>query len=456
MNQASKLTLRDVRRILEGVIPPSMCSVSADGVPHVNYLSHAEYIDHEHIALTFQFFKRSRDNVLATGRVALALDDPYTGAGVVMQLQYLRTDTSGPVYERLRAKLAGIAAHTGMDKVFRLRGADLFRVLDVALANDADVLPGAAPRCDLAAGARAVSQRLADCTDLQALLQTTMDGLQQELRMDHAILWLLDERRQGLFTLASRGYPLPGIGAEMPLAEAGLAGVAVREGVPVRIGHMTAAYAYGLAWRERVKTLGLDAAVRNEIPLPGLEAPRSQLAVPLRARGRCVGALLVESDSDQFFSYDDEDALTLLGGQLALALPALQAAEVDATIAMQPEAGAGGAPAPAGVPLVVRHYGVDDTVFLDGDYLIKGVAGAILWKLVNDMVQRGRTEFTTRELRLAGGDLRLPEVQDNLSVRLLLLERRLAEKADGLAIERTGRGRFRLRVERPLQLVEGA
>jgi hypothetical protein len=104
----------------------------------------------------------------------------------------------------------------------------------------------------------------------------------------------------------------------------------------------------------------------------------------------------------------------------------------------------------------VRFFEVDGSTFLDGDYLIKGVAGAILWKLVNDVVQRGRTEFTTRELRLAGGDLRLPEVQDNLSVRLLLLERRLAEKADGLAIERTGRGRFRLRVERPLQLVEGA
>ena len=39
---------------------------------------------------------------------------------------------------------------------------------------------------------------------------------------------------------------------------------------------------------------------------------------------------------------------------------------------------------------------------------------------------------------------RLLELQDNLGVRLLLLERRLAERARGLRIERTGRGRFRL------------
>ena len=48
------LTLRTVRRILDGMIPPSICSVSGDGVPHVNLLSHAEYVDDEHVALTFQ------------------------------------------------------------------------------------------------------------------------------------------------------------------------------------------------------------------------------------------------------------------------------------------------------------------------------------------------------------------------------------------------------------------
>jgi hypothetical protein len=48
------MTLVGIRRILEGVVPPSICSVSADGVPHENYLSHAEYVDPHHVALTFQ------------------------------------------------------------------------------------------------------------------------------------------------------------------------------------------------------------------------------------------------------------------------------------------------------------------------------------------------------------------------------------------------------------------
>jgi len=463
VDELPPLTLVGIRRMLEGVVPPSMCSVSADGVPHVNYLSHAEYVDPEHVALTFQFLNRSRVNVLATGRVALAVDDPYTGASVTMQLQYLRTETSGPLFERLRAKLAGIAAHTGMEKVFKLQGADVYRVLSLRRVDKLQTLPCLEPRCDLAAGARKLSQRLADAPDLPTLLQTVMDGLQSELGIANAILWLLDEQRQGLFTIASCGYEQSGVGAEMALADAGLTGVAVREEVPIRIGPMTQAYRYGMSWRQRAQDLGLDAVIERQIPLPGLPLPRSQLAVPLRARGRSVGALLLESDRDQFFSYDDEDVLTLLGAQLAQALSTLQAAEIEAGLPPRPQPAAepalGDSPLVAestATPLRLRHYTRDHSVFVDDDYLIKGVAGAILWKLVQEVQQRGRSEFTTRELRLAGGDLRLPEVQDNLGVRLLLLERRLAERDCGLAIERTGRGRFKLRVQRPLVLNEAA
>lgn len=104
----------------------------------------------------------------------------------------------------------------------------------------------------------------------------------------------------------------------------------------------------------------------------------------------------------------------------------------------------------------LRYYPVDGSVFLDHDYLIKGVAGAILWKLACEHAQRGRSDFSTRELRLARAELRLPEVQDNLESRLLLLKRRLAERDAPVQIERTGRGRLRLAVRRPLRLLGAA
>jgi len=450
---AAEPSLREVRRLLEGVIPPAMCTVCADGSPHVSYLSHAEYVDDAHVALTYQFFNRTRANILATGRAALMIEDPLTGAGVILHLRHLRTETEGPVFERLRAKLAGIAAHTGMEKVFSLRGADVCRVESVRRIDPSMPMPAVAPRCDLAAGVRRLGERMAEATELRGLVRTFCDGLAGELRIAHAIVWMLDESGSGLYALASTGYAEPCSGAEVPVAEAGLVGISLRAGVPIRIGHMSTMVSYGLAWRTKVEALGLQGVIAAAIPLPGLATPRSQLAVPLRARGRPVGVLLVESEHDQFFGYDDEEALSAVGAQLAQGLAALHAAELAEAPAPSPPPALPRRDDPT--PLRIRHYPRDHSVFVDDQYLIKGVAGAIVAKLVRDQIASGSDAFSTRALRLAADALRLPDVQDNLGVRLLMLERRLAERDVGLRIERTGRGLYRLVARGPLELSEG-
>ena len=101
----------------------------------------------------------------------------------------------------------------------------------------------------------------------------------------------------------------------------------------------------------------------------------------------------------------------------------------------------------------MRHYEADGSVFLDDDYLIKGVAGAVLWKLLRDHATEGRSEFSNRELRLSP-EIGLPEVGDNLEARLVLLTRRLVDRQACVRLEKTGRGRFRLCVQRPVKLVE--
>ena len=97
----------------------------------------------------------------------------------------------------------------------------------------------------------------------------------------------------------------------------------------------------------------------------------------------------------------------------------------------------------------MRRFGRDNSIFLDDVYLIRGVAGAILWKLAGEFLRSGRREFSNRELRLAP-ELHLPDVQDNLEVRLLLLQRRLAEQQAPIQLEKAGRGRMRLNVTRPI------
>jgi adenylate cyclase len=38
----------------------------------------------------------------------------------------------------------------------------------------------------------------------------------------------------------------------------------------------------------------------------------------------------------------------------------------------------------------ITYYQADDSVFADGDYVIKGVPGRILWKLLREHVAVGR------------------------------------------------------------------
>jgi adenylate cyclase len=446
------LSLDAIRPCLEGAIPGVMATCAADGTPNVAYLSQVEYVDAAHLALSFQFFNKTRRNVLENPNVELLVIDPRGGAIYRVQARYQRTEAAGPLFERMKAKLAGIASHTGMSGVFRLRGADLYEVngIDQVTAPGVEAPVDGLNRLSVL---RRIAGRLQTCGELGELLEATLDALASEMRISHSMLLMLDAVGQRLYTVASRGYGTSGVGSEIPLGE-GVIGVAARLRTPIRINHMTMEYAYSRAIRARVSEGGGFDTLEREIPLPGLAQPHSQLALPITCGELLLGVLFVESTQEMHFSWDDEDALASIAAQVgALARCFQLGAEVPEDDALVRDRGVSASPAaPAAAPVLrVRYFEADGSVFLDDDYLIKGVAGAVLWKLLRDHAQDGRTEFSNRELRLSA-EIRLPDVSDNLEARLVLLARRLVDREACVRIEKTGRGRFRLRVGRPLRL----
>jgi adenylate cyclase len=168
----------------------------------------------------------------------------------------------------------------------------------------------------------------------------------------------------------------------------------------------------------------------------------SQLAVPMIAQKKVRGVVFVESRERMAFLDEDVAAIEMLARQAAAEL-ALSEAAADAEPVSE-------APAPAakieGRPIQVVHHRFDDSVFIDNDYVIKGVAGRLLVFLLESHLRDGRREFSNREIRLSE-TLRLPDIKDNLETRLLLLRRRLEQKAFPVRLIHSGRGRITLELD---------
>ncbi len=185
--------------------------------------------------------------------------------------------------------------------------------------------------------------------------------------------------------------------------------------------------------------------------MPGLPRAQSRVAVPALALGQLVGVLSADSTTTIAFGPDDEAALSVVASLFANAYETLRAEERAADPAAPATGGGHRAAHPGAAAVRVRHFVADGSTFLDGEYLIKGVAGRILWALLGEFDRDGRVDFTNKELRL-DPTLDMPGFKDNLESRLILLKRRLEEREAPIRMARTGRGRFRLDVDRPVRL----
>ena len=108
-----------------------IATAAADGTPNVTYLSRVRMIDSERVALSNQFFSKTVRNLIENPRASMLLVDPRTYDQYRLLLDFERTERRGQVFERLRDDVDEVAALTGMQDVFRLRAADIYRVLRI-------------------------------------------------------------------------------------------------------------------------------------------------------------------------------------------------------------------------------------------------------------------------------------------------------------------------------------
>jgi len=443
------IRLAEISRCFQGVIPSIVVTSDSRGVPNVTYVSQVHLIDEKHVALSCQFFNKTRRNLDENQNAWVEVYDPLTMQTYRLRLRFLRSEKSGPLFDAMSLRIQAIAAHTGMSGVFRLIGADVFEVVSVeknegylseAVETEEDVSVDGL-RSEMR-GLQYISEQINRTGCLEKLLEAVLESLDRFFGFAHTMILLHDECSGKLVTMASRGYGESGVGAEVRHGQ-GLIGTVAQERKLLRISGLSSELRYG-------RTVAREAgSVTPEVPLPGLPDAQSALVIPLTVGDRLIGVIAADDRDPLRFGEWDEAYLNVIANQIALGVDRMTEESEPPIVEQQ-------APSPvvrSSNKRVFTFYPNDDCVFIDGEYLIRNVPGRILWKLLADFQREGRTEFSNRELRL-DASLGLPPIKDNLESRLILLRKRLDEKCPEVRIVPTARGKFALQVHAPVELVE--
>jgi adenylate cyclase len=467
------ITLESLATCFQGLLPAQLFTCSQDGIPNAAYLSHVDFVDSSHVALSFQFFNKSRRNIAENPHALVIVLDPDNGQGWQLRLKYVHSETSGPLFDRMALRIEAIASYCGLKGIFKLRAADVYHVIAIDPvaeeqgAGPSTVRGGHTGTPDPVFTMKALqdlSGRI-DCADsLEALVDSILAGLEESFGFKYSMILVpfdsgdravapgrpADDERV-LVTIATRGYADPGAGAEVRFGE-GIAGMVAEARKPIRISGLLRGMLYAFAMTKEAKDPG-NLPPRLRIPLPGLPNPESLLGVPLLVRGELVGVLCIESDVPYRFHEEDKASIELLGSYLAIAIQNMQLQDrvadrvTESASAMPDETPAASDPRGEAPPVARRreviYYSSDECILVDGEYLIRSLPARILWRVLTAHDSTGRDEFTNRELRL-DKSLNLPEWKDNLESRLLLLRRRLEQKCPDIRLVPRARGRFAL------------
>ena len=424
------LRLSDLEACFAGLVPSIIATRSSEGMPNISYLSQVVMVDDRHIALTNQFLSKTAANIRSCPRAALLLVDGRTGHQFSLEIEWKRSEDQGVLFERVERDILAHAAQVGMSGVMRLRALEIFEVLSISACEPDIGKSDDAIAVDMADLARQ-SRHLAAAGSTEDLFDRFLEAAIAIGGAERAVILLPDSRLAVFTVIGSLGYDVSGVGSEVISGE-GLIGQAAANREIAKINDISRIHRLSHA----VVTHHRGEHSMREIAFPEFAGAIGQVAIPLLAEETLVGVLFLESS--RTFAFDNQRCAAL---QILCDFAAAQIGR-PSTASSAPRTIQPARPAQQR-KLAVTFYSYDGSIFIEDDYVIKGVAGRLLLYMLEKAAEEGRTDFTNREIRLAP-DLQLPEFKDNLETRLILLKRRLAAKDFGVAVTNTGRGQMEL------------
>ena len=113
---------------LQGMFPSWITTCSAAGEPNTTVISPVWYVDEEHVALSFQFFNKTKKNLVENPNAFATIVNPGTMAMYNLDLEFDHSETDSDLFDDMDMKLEALASMSGMSGIFKLQAADVYKV----------------------------------------------------------------------------------------------------------------------------------------------------------------------------------------------------------------------------------------------------------------------------------------------------------------------------------------
>ena len=77
---------------------------------------------------SFQFFNKTIKNIRKNPKALTQIVHPETGVDWLLELEYEKSESEGQLFDTMKMLLEVIASSQGMQDVFKLKAADIYKV----------------------------------------------------------------------------------------------------------------------------------------------------------------------------------------------------------------------------------------------------------------------------------------------------------------------------------------
>jgi len=297
--------------VFEGILPCTIITGSADGIPNIANLSRVWMLDSEHVAIANQMLNKTASNLQGNALAMLKLADPSDLQHWELTVRYVRSEVDGLLYDSVSRDLRAISWMAGAESPVPLRSVMIFEVVSVRKCEEE-------------------SYHLLPAPELYGdLLQVLSEALQ----WDRSSYWIPNVGYPSLKVIASRG--VPGVGTDPFVFEPmdRLASLVASERDVVRLRHIRSQVKYVRTIRAET-----DKMLRGQSDQAGDLAnralPVSFLGLPVFDFDELIGVICCEAeghDADVFDRFDDRYVL-LLSRKLGKALATIAEAPASERI----------------------------------------------------------------------------------------------------------------------------